>query len=100
MTKSTKINPYAVLGVKGDATPADVRSAYLSLVRQFPPDKAPERFREIHEAYEMCKDPIMQAAALTGPLSDPPPLEDLIAKAESQRPRLPKLVLLALGDQP
>jgi DnaJ-class molecular chaperone len=98
MTKSAESDPYAVLGIRGDASPEEVRSAYLSLVRQFPPDRAPERFREIHAAYGMCKDPLVQAQALVDQIDDPPNLDELISKMESQRPRLPKLVLLALGD--
>ena len=52
---------YEVLGVKRDATDAQIRSAYRNLVRKYHPDvnKAPgaaERFKEATEAYEVVSD--------------------------------------------
>jgi DnaJ-class molecular chaperone len=32
----------------------------LELVRQYPPDRAPERFVEIHQAYEKLRDPVVR----------------------------------------
>ncbi len=93
------LNAHARLGVQADATPEQVRRAYLDLVRQYPPDRDAEKFREIHSAYEMLSDPLAQAAAWLTPGRDRPDLARIIAGAEKQRPRLPKLVLLALGNQ-
>jgi curved DNA-binding protein len=52
---------YEVLGVKPNATDAEIKSAYRKLARQFHPDvnqdpKAEERFKEINEAQETLKD--------------------------------------------
>ncbi len=90
----------ATLDVAIDASPEDVRGAYLNLVRQYPPDRDAEKFRQIHAAYQLLSDPIVQAESMLAPPSDHPDLHALIAAAEREPARLPKLVLLALGNQP
>ena len=50
------MDPYAVLGIAHDADDATIRRAYLELVRQFPPERAAERFTEINEAYNKVKE--------------------------------------------
>jgi len=52
---------YQVLGVKRDATAAEIKSAYRKLARQYHPDvnKTPgaeEKFKEATEAYEVLSD--------------------------------------------
>jgi hypothetical protein len=53
---------YALLGVTPDATPAQIKSAYRKLAKQYHPDvnnssDAAEKFREITEAYDTLTDP-------------------------------------------
>jgi hypothetical protein len=36
---------------------------YLELVRQYSPDQAPERFAEIHAAYDTLRDPAKRVEA-------------------------------------
>lgn len=38
-----------------DCTDATVRKAYLTLVKRFPPDVKPERFKKINNAYLQIK---------------------------------------------
>ena len=45
------MNPFLVLDVPLDASDADVRAAYQSLLRRFPPERRPEQFQIIQEAY-------------------------------------------------
>lgn len=49
-------DPFTVLGVAEDAGDAEVRSRYLTLLREFPPDREPERFQEFRAAYEALSD--------------------------------------------
>ncbi len=60
-TTMAKRDFYDVLGVKRDATDAQIKSAYRKLARKFHPDvsKSPdagEKFREATEAYEVLYD--------------------------------------------
>ncbi len=69
-------NPYKVLGVSDNATQEEIRSAYLSLVKKYHPDKytdpdlkalANEKLKEINEAYDMLtKNPNSDRASSGG----------------------------------
>lgn len=53
---------YQTLGVKRDASQADIQRAYRKLARKYHPDMnkaadASDRFKQIGEAYEVLKDP-------------------------------------------
>ncbi len=48
--------PHVVLGVSDEATDAEIRSRYLALVKQYPPETAPARFQQITEAYEAIRN--------------------------------------------
>ena len=50
------MTPYEILGIDLQADDQAVRQAYLKLVRSFPPDRYPERFQLIHDAYELLRD--------------------------------------------
>jgi curved DNA-binding protein CbpA len=50
------VDPYSVLGVEPDADDETVRRRYLELVREFPPERHPERFASVRGAYERLKD--------------------------------------------
>ncbi|MBA1336040.1 MAG: Protein export cytoplasm protein SecA ATPase RNA helicase [Firmicutes bacterium] len=47
---------YEILQVPVDATTAEIKKAYFSLVRKYPPDRYPQEFMRIREAYETLSD--------------------------------------------
>src|SRR5262245_10051882 len=49
-------DPYQVLGLPPDSDDEAIRRRYLELVRQFPPDKSPEKFAAIRRAYDSLRD--------------------------------------------
>ncbi len=58
---------YDILGVKPEATDAEIKSAYRKLARKFHPDVskeagAEEKFKSVNEAYEALKDPAKRKA--------------------------------------
>ena len=68
-------DPFALLGVPEETDDDCVRRAYLQQVRSYPPDRYPERFQEIRQAYEAIGDVRSRMAAR---LFDAPPA-DLLA---------------------
>lgn len=51
------MNPYRLLGIPEDVEDDEaIRNAWLDGVRRFPPEKEPEQFARIREAYELIRD--------------------------------------------
>ena len=48
---------YVVLGVSQTASPDEIKRAYLALVREHTPERSPEAFKRIRQAYETLSDP-------------------------------------------
>src|SRR5689334_15673214 len=48
---------YRVLGLDKAASADEIKRAYLALVREHTPERAPEAFKRIREAYETLSDP-------------------------------------------
>lgn len=96
--KTSTSNPHVTLGLDVNATADEARNAYLSLVRQYPPDRAPDKFRAIHQAYQMLSDPLVYAQSLLDGYVRPVVLADIVDEAGQVKGRLPVLALLALGN--
>lgn len=94
-------DPFTILGVSSDADEAEIRARYLELVKQFPPEREPDKFREIRSAFEAAKDPLTIAWRLTAiPDEDAPPSWTSVLAAQKQhRPRLTPAFLLSLGNR-
>jgi curved DNA-binding protein CbpA len=45
-------NPFQVLAVPETADDEEIKKAYLRMVRQYPPDRAPKEFQRIRQAFE------------------------------------------------
>ncbi|MEX0669532.1 MAG: J domain-containing protein [Pirellulales bacterium] len=91
--------PHLVLGLAATATAEQARAAYLEAVRRHPPDREPERFRELHAAMQAFCDPVERARQALVPPRQRPDLVGIVAAATARPPRLPVQVLLALGNQ-
>lgn len=50
-------NLYERLGLSADALVEEIKRAYHRLLRMYPPERSPEEFKRIREAYETLKDP-------------------------------------------
>ena len=49
-------DPLDMLGLPSDADDDAIRVRYLTLVKEFPPERNPEKFAEIRKAYEATKN--------------------------------------------
>ena len=67
-------DPYALLGVTSGMPARDIRKAYTELIRRFKPERFPDQFRRIREAYDQVLRS-EQWRALAPPLEpeQPPP---------------------------
>jgi curved DNA-binding protein CbpA len=51
------MDPEAVLGVGRNAGDEEIRAAYVRKVKEHPPDRSPEEFERIRDAYDSLRDP-------------------------------------------
>ncbi|GAK55171.1 Dnaj domain protein 19 [Candidatus Vecturithrix granuli] len=75
--KPLAATPYQILGIAPNADMAEIKRAYFKLVREFPPEEQPEKFKEIRKAYEQLKSPEQKALVDMFLLQKPPVLPDL-----------------------
>ena len=46
-----------ILGIPLNAGEEEIRAAYVQKVKEHPPDRSPEEFEKIRDAYETLRDP-------------------------------------------
>ena len=78
------MNANEILDVPANASDEDIRAAYLSKVKEFPPDRSPEEFERIRDAYDSLRDPRQRAKAMLLSTDFDAPLVSFI---EGQKPR-------------
>ena len=93
-------DPYAILGLEPGVSEADVRRRYLELVRQHPPDRAGDRFTEIHRAYEELRDPAVRLESQLFDLDKGEGMAGILAdcRRRLRTARLPTQLLLSLAE--
>lgn len=68
----------ARLGVQPGADDEALRAAYLEKVRQHPPDREPDLFESIRDAYEQLRDPALRAGQVLDGSNPAQPLPTLL----------------------
>jgi DnaJ-domain-containing protein 1 len=79
------MNPNEILGVAPNASEEEIRAAWLSTVKEFPPDRAAAEFERIRDAYETLRDPRTRAKAMLLSIDFSAPLVSLIATRKAPR---------------
>jgi curved DNA-binding protein CbpA len=94
-------DPYEILGIAQGASETEIRSRYLELVREHPPDRDPERFAAVREAYEQLRDPVTRMRTALFKLRDTESIPSILADARRRvrRMRLSTSLLLTLADR-
>jgi len=88
-------NPYEQLQVAIEASDEEINKAYLKKVRQFPPERAPDKFQEIRVAFEKIKtkrDRIKYDIFECDPMSVDRLMAHFFDKASMQRPQKNTLI--------
>jgi curved DNA-binding protein CbpA len=67
-------DPYAVLGVDRTSDEAAIKRAYFRLVREYPPEREPEKFQQIRAAYDLVRSAEARSQTDLFLLQPPPPL--------------------------
>lgn len=71
-------DPLEVLGIGSGASEGEIRAAYLRKVKEHPPERSPEEFERIRDAYETLRDPRRRMRNLLLAADPAAPLEALI----------------------
>jgi DnaJ-domain-containing protein 1 len=79
------MNAYELLGVAENASEQEIRAAYLSKVKEFPPDQSPREFEGVRDAYEALRDPRKRAEAMLTSTAFTAPLVSLIDSRPANR---------------
>jgi curved DNA-binding protein CbpA len=78
------LKSYLILGLSLNATDQEIRKKYLRLVKEHSPEKNPEMFQEITNAYESIKDARTRAkTALVSALKNVEPRQTIETLASS-----------------
>lgn len=89
----------ALLSVGEDASAQTLHGAYLQMIRKHPPDRDPEMFEKIRNAYELLRDPAIRARrVLAGPDPHMPLPELLVGQKQLRRFVGPELWLAVLKE--
>ena len=93
------VDPYETLGVSPQADEKEIRDHYLDLVREFPPDRAPERFASIRAAYEQLRNPAVRVRSLLFSVGKEDSIPAMIAEVRNhlRNARIPTKTLLTLA---
>jgi curved DNA-binding protein CbpA len=95
-------DPYETLGLPRHANDAEIRRRYVELVREFSPERAPERFAQIRAAYDAVRDPARRLEALLFEVETDDTLSSIVgevrARLRKRLDRIPTDALLALAE--
>ncbi len=78
-------DPHRILGVIEGSGGEEIRSAYLKKIKEYPPDKFPEEFERIRDAYEILKNPRRRTLLQLRSVDPEAPLLDLLNSLEDNR---------------
>jgi hypothetical protein len=78
-------NPQTILGVTADATPEEIRAAYLNKIREYPPDKFPAEFERVRDAYAILSDARYRSRLMLQSINPAASLETLLDHQKQTR---------------
>lgn len=78
-------DPTAILGVSAEAGDQEIRQAYLQKVKEFPPDRSPEQFERVRDAYETLRDPRRRTQRMLLAVDPDAPLASLLGGENDDR---------------
>lgn len=92
-------DPYELLGLEHSADSEAIRRRYLELVRRHSPEREPERFAAIRQAYDDICDPVVSLEKRLFSVRSAHTFDSLReqVRPDLRAPRIPTQALLAIG---
>jgi curved DNA-binding protein CbpA len=78
-------DPWRVLGIAVEAGAAEIRSAYLRAVKLHPPERDPEEFERVRDAYALLADPRERISRLILDADPEAPVVSLLDQTRQER---------------
>ena len=83
-----------------DATPEEIRAAYLNKIKEYPPETFPAEFERVRDAYAMLSDARYRSRLMLESINSEAPLETLLDHQKQTRHFVgPEAWLAALREQ-
>jgi curved DNA-binding protein CbpA len=80
-----EVDPHSILGISKDSGEEEIRRAYLEKIRQYPPDRSPEEFERIRDAYAVLNNPLHRMRAQLFSVDPDQSLVALLDNLEAKR---------------
>ena len=78
-------NPQRILGVTQDASPGEIRAAYLNKIKEYPPEKFPAEFERVRDAYTILSDASYRSRLMLQSVHPEASLETLLDSRKQTR---------------
>jgi DnaJ-domain-containing protein 1 len=78
-------NPHTIIGVTPDATPEEIRAAYLNKIKEYPPERFAAEFERIRDAYAILRDARDRSRLMLQSINPEAPLETLLDHRKQTR---------------
>ncbi len=78
-------DPQTILDVPQDADAGEIRSAYLNKIKEYPPERCPEEFERVRDAYKILSDPRRRARVMLQSANPEAPLVTLFDNQKQNR---------------
>ena len=93
-------DPWVVLGIEMDADDRQIRAAYLSKIKEYPPERDAEQFERVRDAYQQLRDGHSRTRRMILSVDPKAPLTSLMADSPPPRRFVgPKLWWTALTEE-
>lgn len=76
---------HEILGLELNATEEQIRAAYLAKIQEHPPDRSPDEFERIRDAYDSLRDPRLRMQDILETRGPMPAFSQMFAHLESER---------------
>src|SRR5580658_2566976 len=77
--------PYSVRAVCREVGDEPIRAAYLRKLKEYPPDRCPDEFEKVRDAYDLLRDPRRRSQHTLFSCDPDAPLESLLDGADARK---------------